>query len=440
MRELVMGGTGEIAAELVAWHHDARVRTLELIEGLSEAELMGPRLPIVNPMRWEIGHVGWFHEFWTLRHARGETPIRSDGDSLYDSFRIPHDTRWDLPLPAMRETLSYVAEVLERQLERLSSCELGSMDVYFHRLGVFHEDMHDEAFTYTRQTLEYRHPRFAIFDPRVACDAGPLPGDIEVPGGGFLLGASEDLPFVFDNEKWAHRVEVTPFRIARAPVTNAGFAAFVEDGGYRRRELWSAEGWAWRESVRAEHPVYWRRASGGRWERRHFDRWVALEPHRPVIHVAWYEAEAWCRWAGRRLPTEAEWEMAAAGELTRDGRLAERKRLYPWGDEPPTLDRANLDGRALGCIDVAALSAGDSAFGCRQMIGNVWEWTASDFLPYPGFVVDPYKEYSEPWFGNHKVLRGGCWATRPRLLRNTWRNFYTPDRRDVFGGFRTCAR
>jgi iron(II)-dependent oxidoreductase len=181
--------------------------------------------------------------------------------------------------------------------------------------------------------------------------------------------------------------------------------------------------------------VYWRRADGG-WQRRDFGRWVPLEPHRPVLHVSWHEAEAWCAWAGRRLPTEAEWEMAAAAP----GPRREGKRRYPWGEDPPSPSRANLDGLAGGCLDVAALPEGDSAWGCRQMIGNVWEWTASDFRPYPGFVPDAYKEYSEPWFGTHKVLRGGCWTTRARLMRNTWRNFYTPDRRDVWAGFRSCAR
>jgi iron(II)-dependent oxidoreductase len=159
-----------------------------------------------------------------------------------------------------------------------------------------------------------------------------------------------------------------------------------------------------------------------------------------MLHVNWYEAEAYCRWARRRLPTEVEWEVAAAGEPDGSGgRLSGRKRRFPWGDAPPSPDRANLDGHTVGCLHVAALPAGESAFGCRQMLGNVWEWTSSDLLPYPGFVADPYKEYSEPWFGTHKVLRGGCWTTRSRLLRNTYRNFYRPDRRDVWAGFRTCA-
>ena len=190
--------------------------------------------------------------------------------------------------------------------------------------------------------------------------------------------------------------------------------------------------------------MYWRRRDGA-WERRDFDRWVPLEPHRPVVNVNWYEAEAYCRWAGRRLPAEAEWEAAAAGEPTPDRTaLAPRKRRFPWGEGEPTPERANLDWRAMGCLDVGALPAGDSAFGCRQMIGNVWEWTASPFLPYPGFRADEaYPEYSAPWFETarspRKVLRGGCWATTTRLIRTTWRNFYPADRVNVWAGFRTCA-
>jgi iron(II)-dependent oxidoreductase len=184
--------------------------------------------------------------------------------------------------------------------------------------------------------------------------------------------------------------------------------------------------------------VYWRRAGGG-WERRDFDRWVALEPHRPAIHVAWWEAEAFCRWARRRLPSEAEWEAAAAGEPDGRGGLAPRRRRYPWGDGAPTPALANLDLARRGCADVADHAGGDSAFGCRQMLGNVWEWTASDFQPYPGFEAGPYREYSQPWFGTHKVLRGGAFATRSRLARCAYRNFFTPDRRDVWAGFRTCA-
>jgi iron(II)-dependent oxidoreductase len=423
---------------------DARERTFALVADLTDEQLMGPRLPTVNPMLWEIGHMAWFQEKWVLREVCGEKPGRADADALYDSIAIPHDVRWDLPLPSREETLAYMRAVRDRVLEHLDRGEPDPTLAYHVLYSVFHEDMHTEAFTYTRQTLTYPAPRAVVTDEEHATgpqpasgDGGPFPGDAEIPGGTLMLGAAPDASFAFDNEKRAHPVEVGPFAIARAQVTQAEFATFVDDGGYRRQEFWSDEGWAWREGARAAHPVYWRRERGG-WLRRDFDRWVSLEPHRPVIHVNWYEADAYCRWAGRRLPSEAEWEAAAACEPDRRAGLSPRKRRFPWGDEPPTPARAGLDWRGMGCLDVGALPAGDSAFGCRQMIGNVWEWTSSTFLPYPGFVPDPYKEYSEPWFGSRKVLRGGCWATRSRLIWNTWRNFFTPDRRDVWAGFRTC--
>jgi iron(II)-dependent oxidoreductase len=481
-----MTGANIDARLLAEWVTDARQRTFDLVTDLRDEQLLGPRLRTINPLLWEIGHVAWFAEKWTLRR-NGESALLPEADALYDSIAIPHDTRWDLPLPPRRKVLSYLRDVRDRMLERLVSQALDTEDAYFFQLAVFHEDMHTEAFTYTRQTLGDPPPRWSenpgwcenpfshpppreslpVNAERSAPDADkmsavhagrmlvlhvPIPrGDVQIPGGTFWLGAPcapaaaprEGMPhepFVFDNEKWAHAVEVRPFAMSRTAVTQAEFAAFVDDGGYRRGEFWSEPGWRWRESASAEQPVYWRRDSGGGWLRRHFDEWVSLEPNLPVIHVNWYEAEAYCRWAGRRLPTEAEWELAAAGAPAADGRaLSERKRRFPWGDRSPDEERANLDWRRMGCTGVDALPDGDSAFGCRQMIGNVWEWTASDFLPYPDFVADPYREYSQPWFGTHKVLRGGCWATRARLLRNTWRNFYTPDRRDVWAGFRTCA-
>jgi iron(II)-dependent oxidoreductase len=236
-------------------------------------------------------------------------------------------------------------------------------------------------------------------------------------------------------------VEVRPFRIARRAVSNGEYAAFVDDGGYRRPELWDAEGWQWRSAAGLDQPVYWRRTgSNGGWEHRRFDGWEALPPDAAVIHVSWYEARAYCRWAGRRLPTEVEWEVAAAGEPNADGTaLTTHKRRYPWGDAAPDAARANLDGGGLGTVDVAALPAGDSAFGCRQMLGNVWEWTDTLFGPYPGFTPDMYQDYSQPLFGSTRVLRGGAWATRGRLIRNTWRNYYGPERNDVLAGLRTCA-
>jgi gamma-glutamyl hercynylcysteine S-oxide synthase len=425
------------AAELLAGLKSARLRTLALIDGLNAEQLMGPRLPIVNPLRWEIGHVAWFHERWILRHRDGRASLLRDSDLLYDSSTVPHDVRWDLPLPAFGETLRYMQDVYDAVAARLDLRPLTPEDAYFYQLTIFHEDMHTEAFAYMRQTLAYPAPRLAA--ESAAVSAGALPNDAPVPGGRFLLGAARDQGFVFDNEKWEHVVEVAPFRIARAPVTNSEYAAFIDDGGYRRMDYWDAAGWAWREQARLKAPVYWRLGLTG-WEQRRFDQWLPLPPHAPVVHVSWHEAQAYCRWAGRRLPTEAEWEMAAACAPTPDGKgLEPVKRRYPWGDASPTAEHANLDAACGGPIDVAALPAGDSAFGCRQMLGNVWEWTASTFLPYPGFSADPYKDYSEPWFGTRKVLRGGSWATPSRLMWNSWRNFFTPDRNDLYAGFRTCA-
>jgi iron(II)-dependent oxidoreductase len=290
-----------------------------------------------------------------------------------------------------------------------------------------HEDMHGEALTYTRQTLGYAAPPLNA-GPRATMDAPPQ-GDVEFAGGTYLRGARRYRRFVFDNEKWEHPVEVKPFAIARSSVTEGQFAEFVDDGGYRRRELWSDEGWNWRRSAEAVHPLYWSREGQG-WAVRLFDRTLPLSRDVTLIHVNWHEAEAYCHWAGRRLPTEAEWELAASGF---------EKREFPWGNEAPSPAHAQLDAHALGCASAGAFAAGDTPESLRQMIGDAWEWTASDFEPYPGFIRDPYKEYSEPWFGPpYKVLRGGCWATRSRLIRNTWRNFYAKDRRDVFAGFRTC--
>ena len=429
-------------AELAEWVRDVRTRTIELVSDLDDEQIMGPRLPIINPLLWEIGHMAWFQEKWILRDVCKQKPIRGDGDSLWDSIAIPHDTRWDLPLPSREETYAYMREVNDRVIDQLLKGKPSEELIYFVRYTVFHEDMHSEALTYARQTLAYPPPKFSTdAGPRTAeTDGGPLPGNVEHPGGTFMLGATREEPFVFDNEKWAHPVELKPFAIARACVTQAEFAAFVDDDGYLRRDLWSEEGWEWREREGATHPVYWKRESSGEWLRRHFDAWEKIEPHLPVIHVNWFEAEAYCRWASLRLPTEAEWEAAAALDPDREGEgPTSRKSRLPWGDEAPNPQRANLDWDAMGCIDVGALPEGDSAFGCRQMLGNAWEWTSSVFLPYPGFEIDPYKEYSEPWFGTRKVLRGGSWVTRSRMLRNTWRNYYTPDRRDVWAGFRTCA-
>jgi iron(II)-dependent oxidoreductase len=342
----------------------SRKRTGQVTADFTGERLLGPKLAIVNPPLWEIGHVGWFQEYWCLRMredgAYGDS-ILPGADKLYDSAKVAHGTRWDLPLPDLKATRAYLANVLERVQERLRREPENDKLAYFVRLATFHEDMHAEAFHYTHQTLGYASLGFEFPKAKTTTD-------INCEGGKFMLGAAPGSGFVFDNEKWAHEVEVAPFRIASAAVSNAEYFQFVESGGAA--------------------PRYWKN-EGGAWLVRRFDRWLPLAPAEPVLHVSWDEAQAYCRWAKRRLPSEAEWEFAAK-------------------------------------------NAGLPASG-------VWEWTASSFRPYPGFVLDPYKEYSEPWFHTHKVLRGGSFSTPARLMRPTFRNFYMPERGDVFCGFRTCA-
>jgi iron(II)-dependent oxidoreductase len=346
-----------MAAELIAELQSAREHLRRVADDLGGSRELGPKLPIVNPPRWEIGHVGWFQEWWCLREGLEQrASILPNADGLYNSASVAHATRWNLPLPSFAETLAYRDQITERLLQRLRA---GDADPYFVRLAVRHEDMHAEAFHYTRQTLGYPAPTGGT-GPRSTF----LPGDNEYAGGVFRLGSRPEDGFVFDNEKWSHPVVLQPFRMSRGCVTNAEYQVFVEAGG--------------------EKPRYWRDG-----EVRRFDRWVPRVPDEPVMHVSWHQAQAYCRFAGRRLPTEAEWEYAALHAL--------------------------------------------------EGTGNVWEWTSDAFLPYPGFVRDPYQEYSEPWFGTHKVLRGGSFATPTRIARARFRNFYTPERADMFAGFRTCA-
>ncbi|MFO8047303.1 MAG: selenoneine synthase SenA [Halomonas sp.] len=434
------------ADALAAMLTDARTRSLALMQDTLEARALGPRLAIVNPPLWELGHLGYFHDHFALRGLFGLPHYQlADAERLFDSSSIAHDDRWSLPLPSREQTLAYLSRVQQAMLERLPDGEASAAQSYVYQLTTLHEDMHGEAFLYTRQTLGDPAPALGGAPPGLASSesaAGALPGDVAIPGGRHLLGSDASIPFRFDNEKPPMEVHVAPFSIARAPVTNAEFAAFVDDSGYTRRELWSEAGWRWRQPQGLPAPGYWRRADDGGWQERRFDRWLPLAPHQPVGHVSWFEAEAWCRWAGRRLPSEAEWEVAASREPTSDGAsLASGKRRFPWGDTPPDTRLANLDGWRLAPLDVAALPGGDSAFGCRQMLGNVWEWTASPFAPFPGFQPELYRDYSAPWFQEGRyVLRGGAWATRGRLIHNGYRNFFTPQRRDILAGFRTCAQ
>lgn len=421
--------------QLKSWLVDATSTMLEHVSDFDEDDprWVGPYLPIVNPPIWEIAHAAWFAEWFVLRQLHGRAPILEVSDALYDSAQVPHLTRWQLNYPSPQTTKDYVQAVTDGLLEVLADDQgLDSTD-YFTMYAITHYDAHNEALAYTRQTLGWGAPTWQ--GSQAPQEGLAVAGDRKVQGGTLLLGASREQPFVIDNERWAHKVEVADFSMAAAPVTNSDFSAFVHDGGYSNPAVWSPQGWAWRESVHATQPVYWRGGPDG-WEHRRMDQWYPLADHQfhPVVHVSWYEAEAFATWAGRRLPTEAEWEMAAT-----TGTDQARQPWFPWGDRHPTDAEAALNSQTAGTVPVGAKSEGDGPWGHRQLIGNVWEWTASDFGPYPHFEPDAYRDNSEPWFGSRKVLRGGSWATQSRYLRSTFRNYFTPDRRDVIAGFRTCA-
>ena len=430
--------TAQLAANLL----DSRRRSLELLLDLSDAQLLGPKLPTVNPLSWEFGHVAWFHDHFALERCYAAAPTDPHAHKLYDSIAVHHHQRWDLPLPPRERIFQYAEQVQQRQLDRLTEGLAPFLVSYVYQLTTLHEDMHGEAFTWARQTHAYPRPQYAAAaDARGSrvVTAGQITGDRAIPGGAFLLGAPGDTPFVLDNEKWAHPVTIAPFKLAAAPVTNSEFLEFVRAGGYLDERLWSDTGWDWRVKADARHPIYWQPDGEQGFSVRHFDAERELEPRGPIIHVNWFEADAYCRWAGRRLPSEAEWEAAALGEPSRAGdTLRESKRRYPWGHHGDP-SRANLDGKHLGPVSVDAYGEGDSAFGVRQMLGNVWEWCQDWFTPYPGFTPDLYKEYSQPLFGTTKVLRGGAWPSRSRLASGLYRNYFGPERRDVFAGFRTCA-
>jgi iron(II)-dependent oxidoreductase len=381
---------------------DAREYTRRCYAHLEASDPVFPLRANVNPARWELGHIGWFQEYWCQRHgtamrpgdpSRALRPSRLRGaDALYDSSNVPHDTRWSLPLPDWRGTWRYLDETLDATLEALASA--GDDALYFFGLALLHEDMHGEALVMTLQSLALPPP--PGWSPPAAGGSDVEAGDADIPGGTYAIGSGDDdarTRFVFDNERAAHEVTLAPFAIARACVTEGEYAAFVDDGGTL--------------------PAHWRRGSDG-YEVRWFDRWRPLAPAHAVQHVDAHQARAFCAWARRRLPTEAEWEVAAARtDATSD---------------------VNLDGRHR-----APIAAAGTGRGPWHMIGNVWEWTASTFEPYPGFAPGPYADYSAPWFGNHHVIRGGSWATRSRLVHARLRNFYLPERSDMFVGFRTCA-
>ena len=401
------------ARELDAWHlrragkevlslalMDARNQLLRWV-GACESALGGPsmtvpRLAEINPPLWEIGHVAWFQEVWIGRNLQRQRGVACDptharlasilphADRWYDSGQVTHATRWDLDLPDLETTRQYLVDTLEATLDLLHGSREDDSSLYFYRLALFHEEMHIEALAILSQTLGFDAvllPRLASQTPRAA---------LLFPATRWTLGRETE-GFVFDNERGSLDVAVPEFEIDAQPVSWAQYGEFVEDGGYDEPRHWSAEGWAWVEREGRRTPRHVEQMRQGVLQRR-FGQTQRVPLVQPAVHLSWYEADAWCRWAGRRLPGEVEWEVAAHQGASRG---------FRWGE--------------------------------------VWEWTATTFAPYPGFVAHPYRDYSQPWFFDHKVLRGASFATRPGLRSATFRNFYRPERDDIFAGFRSCA-
>jgi len=391
---------------------DARNHTLRLFsqyqQALEALDFVVPRLPTINPPLWEMGHLGWFQEWWIGRNVQraqgaGCAPdqtrlasIEPGADRWWDSANVPHATRWSLDLPGVASCRAYLLDTLETTLELLDKAGDDDDALYFYRLCLFHEDMHAEALTYSAQTLGLTldKPLLQAFTPPPMTVREPL----LVPAVVWKLGSPALRGFVFDNEQAQYEVSVPEFEIDAQPVSWSQFVEFVDDGGYDRPELWSPEGWNWLQTMAAGEgrrgPRYVEQigiASGAVMQTR-FGQPMRMLGNQPAMHMSWWEADAWCRWAGRRLPAEVEWEVAAHTAA---------RRGFRWGD--------------------------------------VWEWTGSSFRAYPGFTPGPYADYSQPWFGTHKVLRGASMATRARMKHLKYRNFYLPERDDIFCGFRSCA-
>jgi iron(II)-dependent oxidoreductase len=406
----------------------ARERTLALVD-FDDAELRRQYDPLMSPLVWDLAHIGWQEELWLLRGNDPRRPgmLEPQIERCYDAFLNSRASRVDLPLLTPSQARSYCATVRNKALDSLDALPEDASEFTF-GLVVSHENQHDETML---QALNLRSG-LALLDPGAALPAG-RPGvagtSVFVAGGPFVLGVdAADEPHSLDNERNAHVVDVSDFRIGRVPVTNAEWQQFIDDGGYLESRWWSQRGWDHRVEANLVIPQFWN-ADG---TRDRFGHVEAVPGDDPVQHVTYFEAEAYAAWAGARLPSEVEWEKACAWDPTLG-----RRRRFPWGATEPTAELANLGGDALRPAPVGAYPASASAYGAEQMLGDVWEWTTSPLRPWPGFTPMLYEQYSHPFFdGDYKVLRGGSWAVAPSILRPSFRNWDHPIRRQIFSGLR----
>ncbi len=417
----------------------ARRRTELLTDSVDEHDLTAQHSPLMSPLVWDLAHIGNQEELWLVREAGGRPGVRPDLDHVYDAFRTPRADRPALPLLGPAEARAYIATVREQTAEVLDTVDTGPdqqerllANAFVFGMLAQHEQQHDETMLATHQLRAGPPVLDAPVPPPAPADAALLPREVRISGGPFTMGTSTE-PWALDNELPAHTVEVPAFWLDTVPVTNGAYAEFIAAGGYDDPGWWSPEGWRHVREAGLVAPLFWE-ADGEGWTRRLFGRTEPVPADEPVLHVCWYEADAYARWAGRRLPTEAEWEKAA-----RHDPATGRSRRYPWGDADPGPEHANLGQRHLRPAPAGSYPAGAAPSGVRQLMGDVWEWTASDFAPYPGFAAFPYKEYSDVFFGpDYKVLRGGAFGVSPVLARGTFRNWDYPVRRQIFAGFRTA--
>lgn len=419
---------------------EARERTLLLLRPLSDEDLRAQHDPLMSPILWDLGHIAHFEELWLTRNLDGSIEF-VEMPGLYNPFEHPRSERGQLALPGLQHCRRVMEEIRKRVLERLTTADLDVSEPllhegYVYRMVLQHEYQHNETILQTLQLkggIPYS-PAVRWPAPVARAPGNKRPGDmVRFPGGVVEIG-TDDRSAAYDNERGRHQVAMAPFWIDVNPVTNAEYQGFIAAGGYTTREYWSDAGWRWLQGSDVQAPKYWIQIDG-KWVTRSMDLVGPVDPTHPVCHVCYYEAEAFARFAGKRLPTEFEWEAAASWDP--DTGTA---RSYPWGNQAVDRTLANVDQLMFATAPVGSYPANISPVGCYGMIGDVWEWTSSDFLPYPGFQSFPYREYSEAFFGSeYKVLRGGSWATRPGAIRNTFRNWDYPIRRQVFSGFR-CAR
>ncbi|MDB4875855.1 MAG: hypothetical protein JWM41_2301 [Gemmatimonadetes bacterium] len=416
---------------------EARARTLALVDPLTDDDLHRQHDPLMSPIIWDLGHIAHFEELWLVRNLEGPVEF-GEMPGMFNPFEHPRRVRGELQLPSLDECRDLMQEIRSRVLARMSEVRFDGddpllRDGYVYSMVLQHEYQHNETILQTmqlKQGMPYRAPRAYVI-PRAPAIADRA-AMVRFPGGRVRLG-TDDRSAAYDNERPAHEVDVAPFSIDVFPVTNGAFMEFIRAGGYTRRDLWSDAGWAWLDEAMVDAPKYWMR-DGDAWCTRVMDSVTPVDPNLAVCHVSYHEADAYARFAGKRLPTEQEWEVAAGWDSA-----ANRMRAFPWGDEPATPERANVDQLSFAVAPIGAYAQNWSALGCYGMIGDVWEWTSSDFHKYPGYETFPYPEYSELFFGpEYKVLRGGSWATRSGVIRNSFRNWDYPIRRQIFSGLR-CA-